>query len=76
MSSIQSIQAELEPSSPVPQEKGQGSLFSLGKDSLPFRNIALGAPIMAQRKMNPTRNHEVSGLIPGLDQQVKDLVLP
>ena len=31
---------------------------------------------MAQRKMNPTRSHEVSGLIPGLDQQVKDLVLP
>ena len=25
---------------------------------------------------NPTRNHEVAGLIPGLDQWVKDLVLP
>ena len=24
---------------------------------------------------NPTRNHEVSGSIPGLDQWVKDLVL-
>ena len=23
-------------------------------------------------KMNPTRNHEVSGSIPGLEQQVKD----
>ena len=27
-------------------------------------------------KMNPTGNHEVSGLIPGLVQWVKDLVLP
>ena len=25
---------------------------------------------------NPTRNHEVAGLIPGLAQCVKDLVLP
>ena len=25
---------------------------------------------------NPTRNHEVAGLIPGLDQWVKDLELP
>ena len=27
-------------------------------------------------EMNPTRNHEVAGLIPGLDQWVKDPVLP
>ena len=27
-------------------------------------------------KMNPTRNHEVSGSIPGLTQWVKDPVLP
>ena len=27
-------------------------------------------------EMNPTRNHEVAGLIPDLAQWVKDLVLP
>ena len=27
-------------------------------------------------EMNSTRNHEVAGSFPGLDQQVKDLVLP
>ena len=31
---------------------------------------------MAQWLMNPTRNHEISGLIPGLDQWVNDLALP
>ena len=49
-----------------------GGLFSvklLCKDDL-------GVPIVAQRLTNPTRNHEVSGSIPGLAQWVKDLVLP
>ena len=27
-------------------------------------------------EMNPTRNHEVVGLIPGLTQWLKDLMLP
>ena len=36
----------------------------------------LGVPAVAQWLMNPTRNHEVLGLIPGLDQWVKDLALP
>ena len=35
-----------------------------------------GVPIVAQRVRNSTRIHEDSGSIPGLAQQVKDLVLP
>ena len=31
---------------------------------------------MAQWLRNPTRNHEVSGSIPGLAEWIKDLVLP
>ena len=33
--------------------------------------ITMGVPVMAQRLTNPTRNHEVVGLIPGLAQWVK-----
>ena len=41
-----------------------------------FKSPYLGVPIVAQWLTNLTRNYEVAGLIPGLTQWVKDLVLP
>ena len=39
-------------------------------------NKPSGAPDVAQWLTNPTGNHEVSGLNPGLAQWLKDLALP
>ena len=44
--------------------------------SLPLKLTRMGAPVVAQWLMNPTRNHEVADLIPALAQWVKDLALP
>ena len=41
-----------------------------------YMRSPLGVPIVAQWLTNPTRNHEVVGLIPGLAQRVKGLALP
>ena len=37
--------------------------------------VRAGVPVVAQWLVNPTRNHEVAGLIPGLDQWVKEPVV-
>ena len=39
-------------------------------------SLDLAVPFMAQRLTNLTRIHEDKGLIPGLAQWLKDLVLP
>ena len=38
--------------------------------------IPSGVPVVAQWLTNPTRNHEVAGLVPALAQWVGDPALP
>ena len=49
----------------------EGLIPDLGKSENNVRNYHLGSA-----EANLTRNHEVAGSIPGLDQWVKDLALP
>ena len=45
--------------------------------SLPKHNQEeTGVPVLAQWLTNPTRNHEVAGLVPALAQWVNDPALP
>ena len=41
-----------------------------------LKQQTFGVPVVAQWLTNPTRNHEITGSIPGLAQWVKDLALP
>ena len=49
---------------------------SLGPLVKTIQNFKMGVPVVAQRLMNPTRNHEVAGSIPAPAQWVNDPALP
>ena len=59
--------------SPVDQSE---EFFLSSKSNGTSKKSSEGIPIVTEWLMNPTRNHEVAGLFPGLAQWVKDPELP
>ena len=53
----------------------QAKTHNYGKGLAYLKNRA-GVPVLAQWLTNPTRNHEVVGLVPALAQWVNDPALP
>ena len=49
---------------------------SASQPTVPILSKEFPVPIVVQWLTNPTKNHEVAGLIPGLAQWVKDPALP
>ena len=64
----------VDPQPTVAQENITPLLLSEKFYQLKF--IYLGVPVLAQLLTNPTSIHEDTGVIPGLAQWFKDLVLP
>ena len=60
----------------VPGSAGKGHQHCGEEKCQQFKIFSSGVPVVAQWLMNPTRNHEVTGSIPGLAQWVEDLALP
>ena len=58
----------------TPRAKKQKKKKEVNWTTSKFKSFRV--PIVAQWLMNPTRNHEVAGLISGLTQWVKNPALP
>ena len=52
------------------------ALSTLKDVGLAVKKNESGVPVVAQWLTNPTRNHEVAGLVPALAQWVNDPALP
>ena len=61
----------------IKDQKGEGTATGkcLGEEEPGIYTKGLRSSRHGAAEMNPTRKHEVAGLIPGLTQWVKDLTL-